>query len=112
MKNSVGMPGLDHCLCLDRGGGGRFAHDRPLYAQAMGRRTGSILVAKVESSIVHLATGRGAFKDMSDLHPALRMARCEHHYIFRLPRAGEPSLVVALFHERMDLMTRLQSRLA
>ncbi|QNG48525.1 type II toxin-antitoxin system RelE/ParE family toxin [Sphingobium yanoikuyae] len=69
-------------------------------------------VAKLESSIVHLATGRGAFKDMSDLHPALRMARCEHHYIFCLPRAGEPSLVVALFHERMDLMTRLQSRLA
>jgi len=41
----------------------------------------------------------------------LRMVRCEHHYIFCLPRDDAPALVVAIFHERMDLMARLADRL-
>lgn len=68
-------------------------------------------VAKLERGIVRLAAGQGPFKDMSELHPTLRMARCEHHYIFCLPRENEPPLIVAIFHERMDLMMRLESRL-
>ncbi|MCL2894699.1 hypothetical protein [Brenneria tiliae] len=48
---------------------------------------------------------------MSELWPTLRMAHCEHHYVFCLPRENEPVLVVAIFHERMDLMTRLAERL-
>jgi plasmid stabilization system protein ParE len=52
-----------------------------------------------------LAVGQGFFKDMSALFPALRMARCEHHYVFCLPREGAPALIMAIFHERMDLMT-------
>ncbi|HCF5960847.1 TPA: type II toxin-antitoxin system RelE/ParE family toxin [Pseudomonas aeruginosa] len=68
-------------------------------------------VAKLEEGIVSLAAGRGPFRDMSELYPALRMARCEHHYVFCLPREGAPALVVAIFHERMDLMTRLADRL-
>lgn len=68
-------------------------------------------IAKLEQGIAHLATGQGSFRDMSELYPALRMARCEHHYVFCLPRESEPALVVAIFHERMDLMTRLAGRL-
>jgi len=48
---------------------------------------------------------------MTALYPALRMVHCEHHYIFCLPRDDAPVLVVAIFHERMDLMTRLVERL-
>ena len=68
-------------------------------------------IAKLEGGIAHLAAGEGAFKDMTALYPALRMVRCEHHYIFCLPRDDAPSLVVAIFHERMDLMLRLADRL-
>jgi len=39
------------------------------------------------------------------------MAHFEHHYVFCLPREDGPALVVAIFHERMDLMTRLADRL-
>ena len=39
------------------------------------------------------------------------MAHCEHHYAFALPREGAPALIVAILHERMDLMTRLAERL-
>ncbi|HNP42168.1 MAG TPA: type II toxin-antitoxin system RelE/ParE family toxin [Nitrospira sp.] len=48
---------------------------------------------------------------MSALFPALRMGRYEHHYVFCLPREGAPALIVAIFHERMDLMTQLIDRL-
>ncbi len=51
------------------------------------------------------------FKDMSALYPALRMAHCEHHYVFCLPREDAPALIVAILHERMDLMARLADRL-
>jgi plasmid stabilization system protein ParE len=67
---------------------------------------------KLERGMVRLATGQGHFKDMSAIYPALRMAHCEHHYLFCLPREQAPALVVAVLHERMDLMTRLADRLA
>ena len=68
-------------------------------------------IATLEQGIASLANGRGVFKDMSGLFPALRMGRYEHHYAFCLPREGAPALIVAIFHERMDLMTRLVDRL-
>lgn len=68
-------------------------------------------VAKLEHGIVRIATGDGVFKEMSELYPGLRMVHCEHHHIFCLPRADEPALIVAILHERMDLMLRLEGRL-
>ncbi len=68
-------------------------------------------MAKVKTGIENLVAGRGYFKDVAALHPGLRMVLCEHHYIFCLPRDDAPALIVAIFHERMDLMTRLVDRL-
>ncbi|MEO3432890.1 type II toxin-antitoxin system RelE/ParE family toxin [Inquilinus sp. CAU 1745] len=68
-------------------------------------------ITTLEQGIAHLAAGQGPFKDMSALFPALRMAHCERHYVFCLPREGAPALIVAIFHERMDLITRLADRL-
>lgn len=68
-------------------------------------------VAKLQAGMESVAAGNSFFKDMSALYPGLRMVRCEHHYIFCLPRDDAPALVVAIFHERMDLMVRLAARL-
>jgi len=68
-------------------------------------------VAKLARGIERIAAGQGTSKDMAALYPGLRMAHCEHHYIFCLPRDDAPALVVAIFHERMDLMARLADRL-
>jgi toxin ParE1/3/4 len=68
-------------------------------------------LAKLKDGIEGVASGQSHFKIMSALFPDLRIARCEHHYIFCLPRDGAPALVVAILHERMDLMTRLADRL-
>lgn len=65
----------------------------------------------LEQGMVRLATGRGPFKDMGAVYPALRMVHCEHHYVFCLPREHAPALVVAILHERVDLMVRIADRL-
>lgn len=68
-------------------------------------------VSALERGMENLAEGRVPFKDLSALYPALRMARCHHHYIFCLPQEDAPALIVAILHERMDLMRRLADRL-
>lgn len=68
-------------------------------------------MAKLKAGIACVAAGQGLFKELDVLYPALRMARCEHHYVFCLPRENAPALIVGIFHERMDLMARLADRL-
>ncbi|MFT0546140.1 type II toxin-antitoxin system RelE/ParE family toxin [Allopusillimonas ginsengisoli] len=68
-------------------------------------------ITELERGIARLAARQGAFRDMSALYPALLMAHCEHHYVFCLPREHAPALIVAILHERMDLMARLADRL-
>ncbi|MGE8106487.1 type II toxin-antitoxin system RelE/ParE family toxin [Allorhizobium sp. NPDC080224] len=68
-------------------------------------------VTALERGMENIAAGKAPFKDLSALYPALRMARCQHHYIFCLPRDHAPALIVAILHERMDLMRRLADRL-
>lgn len=86
---------------------GIVRYTRKQWGDAQARR----YIATLEQGIASLADGRGAFKDMSALFPALRMGCCEHHYIFCLLREGAPALIVAIFHERMNLMARLADRL-
>ena len=52
-------------------------------------------------------TGRAFIKRRADL----LFTRCEHHFIFFVRRADKCPLILAVFHERMDLMTRLRARL-
>ncbi|MCL1961722.1 MAG: type II toxin-antitoxin system RelE/ParE family toxin [Desulfovibrionaceae bacterium] len=66
---------------------------------------------RLEQGMARLAARQGPFKDMSALYPTMGMAHCEHHYIFGLLRENAPALIVAVFHERMDLMARLAERL-
>ena len=70
-----------------------------------------IYVAKLQACIESVAAGLGFFREMSALYPALRMGACQHHFIFCLPRDEAPTLVVAILHERMDLMARVADRL-
>lgn len=68
-------------------------------------------VAEVEEAATELALGRGVFKTWDDLLPGLRVRRAGHHYLFCLPRDNEPALILAILHERMDMISRLQQRL-
>jgi plasmid stabilization system protein ParE len=66
---------------------------------------------EVERGMDALANGYGHYETLEDIHPALRVKHCQHHYLFGLMREGLPILVIAIFHERMDLMAQLKGRL-
>lgn len=68
-------------------------------------------IEKLEQGIATLIDGKHGSKDMGDLYPKLRMKKCEHHYVFCLQRDNDRSLIIAIFHERLDLMKRLSNRL-
>lgn len=44
-------------------------------------------------------------------YPQIRVTHCEHHYIFYTHDEGERACILAVLHERMDLVSRLQGRL-
>ncbi|MEO7468018.1 MULTISPECIES: type II toxin-antitoxin system RelE/ParE family toxin [Sphingobium] len=62
-------------------------------------------------SMTALAAGHERYRDLADLHPGLRTAKSGRHHIFCLVRVDAPALVIAILHERMDLMMRLNERL-
>ena len=66
---------------------------------------------RLKACIEALSAVNNAGRDASALYPGLRMTRCEHHYVFCLPRAEAPALIVAILHERMDLIARISDRL-
>jgi toxin ParE1/3/4 len=40
-----------------------------------------------------------------------QVTRCEHHYVFYLPPEGQKPRIIAVLHENMDLLARLEDRL-
>lgn len=68
-------------------------------------------VAALEKQVEAVATGNGVFKVMDELLPTLRVALCGKHYIFCLPQAQAPAIILAILHERMDVVARLKKRL-
>jgi toxin ParE1/3/4 len=68
-------------------------------------------VAALEKCAENLAGSQGFYRELKNIHPHLRVIRCQHHYIFGVMRAGFPMAVVAIYHERMDVLYRLRTRL-
>lgn len=66
---------------------------------------------QIDAAASEVAQGQGVFKDWSTVLPDLRVKAVGSHCIFCLPRPGRPALILAILHERMDLMARLQDRL-
>lgn len=77
-----------------------------------GRDQALTYAGRLQRGIEQLATkGSVVGKDLSGIFPGLRVLHCEHHYLFCLLRDDAPMLVIAILHERMDLITRVANRL-
>ncbi|MHC4953210.1 MAG: type II toxin-antitoxin system RelE/ParE family toxin [Planctomycetota bacterium] len=67
-----------------------------------------------EQALVHCfeATCRGEARSKKPLahRPELQVTRCRHHFVFSMHGKNTPVLIVAILHEKMDLMTRLRKR--
>lgn len=69
-------------------------------------------IAALEAKAEALAQGEGFFKDMDIVLPGLRVAATGSHYIFCMPRQNAPAIILAILHERMDMLARLKKRLS
>ena len=59
-----------------------------------------------------IAEGRARSKTFSERFPQVRVARCQHHYVFYVHPEGQKPLMLAVLHEQMDLLARLGERLS
>lgn len=58
-----------------------------------------------------LTRGEGNFKHLIEIEQDLYITHCEHHYILCVKRANKRPRIVAFFHERMDIIARVKTRL-
>ena len=64
---------------------------------------------QIEACCEAISDGSAREKANDALPEDVRVLRCEHHYIFWI--AGDRPIVIAVLHERMDLVNRLKDRL-
>ncbi len=65
---------------------------------------------KLEICCRQIETGQAVCRSFADIDPRLHSHHCERHYIFFLTMDDGP-VVIAILHERMDLLVHLLERL-
>jgi len=66
---------------------------------------------QLEHCMNAMAKGEGSYRNLKVDTYLVRVKHCQKHYIFGLVESEQPILILALFHESMDLMNRLKTRL-
>ena len=82
-------------------------YTRRQWGEAQSLRYGRTLASCFE----RIAAGEAVRRSFSDHFPELLATRCEHHFIFYLHPEGRKPEIIAVLHERMDLIARLRDRL-
>jgi len=59
----------------------------------------------------NIASGDVHSRSFSENFPQVKVSHCEHHYIFYIHPDKKPPVIIAVLHERMDLLVRLRNRL-
>ncbi len=65
----------------------------------------------LEKRFQEIADRTAISRQFSKTYPQIRVKHCEHHYTFYVHDEGERPCILAVLHERMDLVSRLQDRL-
>ncbi|HNO79352.1 MAG TPA: type II toxin-antitoxin system RelE/ParE family toxin [Phycisphaerae bacterium] len=66
--------------------------------------------AALRNHFQEIGLGTKRSRQFLDHRPDLHVCRCEHHYTFFLKRENARPLILAVLHEKMDLMNRLRDR--
>ena len=66
----------------------------------------------LEAGFTRIADGSTISRQFSEHYPQVRVTRCEHHYVFYIrPEGPMIPRILAVLHERMNLIARLRDRL-
>lgn len=80
-------------------------------ARQWGVAQAKLYAGQLDEAVSDLANGQGTFKSWDELLHGLRVKAVGSHFVFCVIRPGKPALVLAILHQRMDLMARLRKRL-
>ncbi|MCH9806580.1 MAG: type II toxin-antitoxin system RelE/ParE family toxin [Alphaproteobacteria bacterium] len=69
-----------------------------------------LYLSKRDAGCEAIAGGKAVSRSFADIDPRLNCCHCEHHYVFFL-ETGDLPIIIAVLHERMDLMKRLVDRM-
>jgi len=67
---------------------------------------------KLDQCFQKIGTKKVVGRTFSNRMPNVLVIRCEHHFVFYLHPSTEKPVILAVLHERMDMVNRLQDRLA
>ena len=65
----------------------------------------------LEKSFREIASKAAYSRSFSERYPQVMVSHCEHHYIFYIHLDKKPPIIIAVLHERMDMLVRLKNRL-
>ena len=81
-------------------------------AYTWGREQAFRYAELLNGRFLEIAEGRLFSKVLFSKYPHVRVCRCEHHYIFFMhPKESPKPVILAVLHERMDMLARLKERL-
>lgn len=66
----------------------------------------------LEAEFLKIASNKVVSRQFLPSYPQVRVTKCQHHYIFYVLRESNLPYILAVLHERMDLIHRLQERLS
>ena len=69
-------------------------------------------IDKLHECFQKIAKKRVIGKTFSKRFPNVSVTRCEHHYMFYLHVKQTKPVIIAVLHERMDMLARLKDRLS
>jgi len=66
---------------------------------------------QLTSCMKAMAISKKYCKEIEISGDVIRILHCQKHYIFGLINNDNPMIVIAVYHERMDIMQRVRKRL-
>ena len=76
-----------------------------------GPRQAVLYGAFLEAHFQAIGSGKARSRIFLRHRPELRVSRARHHYVFYLTREKQYPLILGVFHQNMDLMNQLRTRL-
>ena len=76
-----------------------------------GRKQSMHYARLIEACFLKIADRVSFSRSFSERYPQIQVTRCEHYYIFYIHPEGRRPCIIAVLHERMDLVARLKNRL-
>jgi plasmid stabilization system protein ParE len=65
----------------------------------------------LETRFLEIASRAAFSRPVSERYPQIQVIRCEHHYVFYIHSEGKAPCIIAVLHERMDMLAKLKDRL-